>query len=75
MGATYFKNALSASRETLDVDWDALEEAWETNLPKRQEVKLSNDQAPGTLPEAVAVETIESVVSNMTGPTKLPTIR
>lgn len=28
MGATYFKNALSASRECLDIDWDALEEAW-----------------------------------------------
>ena len=28
MGATYFKNALSASREHLKIDWDALEEAW-----------------------------------------------
>ena len=30
MGATYFKNVLSATRETLDIDWDALEDAWKT---------------------------------------------
>ena len=34
MGATYFKNALSASRDTLDIDWDKLEEAWEV-MPER----------------------------------------
>ena len=28
MGATYFKNALSASRECLDIDWDDLEDTW-----------------------------------------------
>ena len=28
MGATYFKNALSATRDVVDIDWDALEEAW-----------------------------------------------
>ena len=34
MGATYFKNALSATRDTLDIDWDKLEEAWEI-MPER----------------------------------------
>lgn len=34
MGATYFKNALSATRECLDIDWDKLEEAWEA-MPER----------------------------------------
>ncbi len=35
MGATYFKNALSASREHLSLDWDALEEAWKL-APERK---------------------------------------
>jgi hypothetical protein len=39
MGAAYFKNALSATRETLDIDWEALERAWEI-MP----VKEDNDE-------------------------------
>ena len=34
MGATYFANALSATRNTLDIDWAKLEEAWEA-MPER----------------------------------------
>ena len=36
MGATYFKNALSATRETLDIDWEALERAWEA-MPVKED--------------------------------------
>ncbi len=34
MGATYFKNALSVTRNILDIDWKALERAWAA-LPER----------------------------------------
>ena len=43
MGATYFKNALSTSREHLTIDWDALEEAWETTSERRSHEQAKRD--------------------------------